>query len=151
MALKAHVHSFCVSQLKMRTCIVFIHSFKRSKCLLFSIAINQHGSVSVRYIAIICSVTDLFNFFYMVANFLIASVCMYVCMSAVSSYCRLYGNLLFYWFICLDLTKGNTVMLDCKLEMTLLPPRGNFADIFYLKEQSVLHRMRDDCTLKHVA
>ena len=37
--------------------------------------------------------------------------------------------------------------IDCKLEMTLLPPRGNFADIVYLKEQSFLHRMRDVCTL----
>ena len=37
--------------------------------------------------------------------------------------------------------------VDCKLEMTLLPPRGNFADIVYLKEQSFLHRMRDVCTL----
>ena len=36
---------------------------------------------------------------------------------------------------------------DCKLEMTLLPTKGNFADIVYLKEQSVLHRMRDVCTL----
>ena len=36
-------------------------------------------------------------------------------------------------------------LLDCKLEMTLLPPRGNFADIVYLKEQSFLHR--DVCTL----
>ena len=37
--------------------------------------------------------------------------------------------------------------VDCKLEMTLLPPRGNFADIVYLREQSFLHRMRDVCTL----
>ena len=40
-------------------------------------------------------------------------------------------------------------LLDCKLEMTLPPPppRGNFADIVYLKEQSILHRIRGVCTL----
>ena len=38
-------------------------------------------------------------------------------------------------------------LIDCKLEMTLLPPSGEFADIVYLKEQSFLHRMRDVCTL----
>ena len=27
------------------------------------------------------------------------------------------------------------------------PPLGNFADIVYLKEQSVLHRIRDVCIL----
>ena len=37
--------------------------------------------------------------------------------------------------------------LDWRPKNDLALPLENFADIVYLKEQSILHRMRDVCTL----
>ena len=39
------------------------------------------------------------------------------------------------------------INIDCRPNMTLLPPLGNFADIVCLKGQSFLHKIRDVCTL----
>ena len=59
------------------------------------------------------------------------------------------SNLVCYDFVW-EKSKNNGFLrnyLECRPKMTMLPPRGNFADIVYLEEQSFLHKIRDVCTL----